>query len=151
MEICCKNCGASKVKLNGIVRNKQRYQCKSCLYNFVVGDNRIKTENDVKRAMAVILYSKGKCSYNFIAQFLGVGCSSVYSWIKKATNEVSFPEILDNISAIEFDEMWHFIQSKKTNVGSSKLLIGELKEPLLGLLETVMQQHSKGYITKSNI
>jgi IS1 family transposase len=39
------------------------------------------------------------------------------------------------IKEIEFDEMWHFIESKKTNFGSSKPLIvvaGKLSPGVLG-------------------
>ena len=35
------------------------------------------------------------------------------NWIKKASAEVKMPEITNDIKEIEFDEMWHFIGSKK--------------------------------------
>ncbi len=51
----CKNCQDRRVVKNGIVRHQQRYKCKSCGYNFVLGDKRIKLDTAVKRDFAVIL------------------------------------------------------------------------------------------------
>ena len=53
-------------------RGHQRYKCKECGYNFVVGDGRVDPNAAVKRAFAVILYSLGKGSYGFIAKLFGV-------------------------------------------------------------------------------
>jgi hypothetical protein len=72
------------------------------------------------------------------------------NWIKKASSEVKMPEITNDIKEIEFDEMWHFIGSKKTKNGSSKLLIANQEKLLPGLRVTVMLQPSENYITKSN-
>ena len=35
------------------------------------------------------------------------------NWIKKAGAEAKMPEITEDIEEIEFDEMWHFVGSKK--------------------------------------
>jgi hypothetical protein len=35
------------------------------------------------------------------------------NWIKKGASEVEMPKICGDIKEIEFDEMWHFIGSKK--------------------------------------
>lgn len=72
------------------------------------------------------------------------------NWIKKASAEVKMPEITNDIKEIEFDEMWHFIGSKKTKNGFSKLLIVNQEKLLPGLRVTVMLQLSKNYTTKSN-
>ncbi len=34
-------------------------------------------------------------------------------WVKQAGNELPEPALPEKIEAIEFDEMWHFVQSKK--------------------------------------
>jgi transposase-like protein len=36
----CKNCGSCNVVKSGMVRGKQRYKCKDCIFNFVIGDKR---------------------------------------------------------------------------------------------------------------
>ena len=66
-----------------------------------------------------------------------------------ATTEA--PVIADDIREIDFDEMWHFIQSKERSAGSSKPWIIAQGEPLPGYSVVVMLQHSNDSMTKSNI
>jgi transposase-like protein len=57
---------------NGLVRGKQRYQCRACGYNFVLGDERHSHATEVKKALCLIFYSLGKASCGFLAKLLGV-------------------------------------------------------------------------------
>lgn len=113
----CKKCKSTNTTKNGIVRKKQRYYCKECGYNFIIGDKRTNDNVKAKKALAVMMYSLGKGSLRGIAHILGVSHTLVLSWIKEAANSLPAPEISENITEIEFDEMWHFIKSKKTNCG----------------------------------
>ena len=144
----CKNCSADTVVRNGKVRHKQRYKCKSCGYNFVEGDSRVKYETSIKRAFAVILYSIGKSSYGFIAKLFGVTSPAVMKWLKKEALSIKEPVVESTIRNIEFDEMWHFIQSKKTRDGLSKPWIVMQGEPLPGLSAIVMLKPSKDFMIK---
>lgn len=144
----CKKCKKENIIKNGFVRGKQRYRCKDCQYNFVEGDLRIKQENVVKRALAVLLYSMGRGTFNFIGKLLNVSHVSVYKWIRQEAEQINFPEIKNTIQEIEIDEMWHFIQSKKTNVGSLRPWIVVQGEPLAGLQAVVMLRPSESYIKK---
>ncbi|WP_420841497.1 IS1/IS1595 family N-terminal zinc-binding domain-containing protein [Francisella opportunistica] len=36
--IICKHYNCQEIHRNGIIRNKQRYKCKSCSYNFVLNE-----------------------------------------------------------------------------------------------------------------
>ena len=149
--LSCKNCEEKQVVKNGIVRQQQRYRCKSCGYNFVLGDKRVKMETAVKRAFAVILYALGKSSYGFIAKLFGVTPPAVQKWLKQEAEILKEPEISAEIREMEFDEMWHFAGSKKTKNGLSKpwiVLHGELWP---GLSAVVMLQPSSGSTTRSNI
>jgi transposase-like protein len=146
----CKQCDGKDFVKNGFVRGQQRYRCKSCGLNFVVGDKRVKEDTAIKRAFAVILYSLGKSSYGFIAKLLGVTRPAVQKWLRRETDLLGTPEIPATIEEMEFDEMWHFIGSKKTNSGSSRpwiVLHGELSP---GFSAVVMLQPSSGSTTKSN-
>ena len=146
----CKNChGADTVK-NGCVRNKKRYQCKECGYNFVVGDDRMKAETVVKRAFAVILYVLGKSSYGFIAKLFGVTPPAVQKWLQREADLLDELEIPGTIREMECDERWNFIGSKKQNSGSSKPWIVLPSEPWPGLSAVVMLQPSSGSTRKSN-
>lgn len=115
---CCKRCTCTNAIIkNGKVRNQQRYYCKSCQYNFVPGDRRKETgHSEAVKALAVLLYGTMKSSYGVIARLLETSRKTVYLWIKKAGHAPPEPSISETITAIEFDEMWHFIQSKKQTV-----------------------------------
>jgi transposase len=146
--ICCKLCEGKAVVKNGKVRNSQRYKCKSCGYNFIEGDQRIKSDTALKRAFAVILYALGKSSYGFIARLFGVTPPAVQKWLKQEAALLDVPYISGEIKEMEFDEMWHFIGSKKTKNGSSKRWIVLHAEPLPGLSAVVMLQPSEDFTTK---
>jgi transposase-like protein len=147
----CKNCSENKIVKNGNVRGKQRFKCQTCGYNFVEGDGRVKHETLIKRAFAVILYALGKASYGFIAKLFGVTRAAVFKWLKKEAALMEKPKISAEIRNIEFDEMWHFIQSKKTKNGSSKQWIVIEGELLHGLSAIVMLKPSEDCMIKSSI
>ena len=121
--LLCKNCKSDRIVKNGIVRGKQRYKCKICTYNFVIGDARSNERIAAKKAMCVILYSLSKGSFNMLAKIFNTWPSLIYRWIVEAGAKLPEQTISGEIKEVEFDELWHFIQSKKTNFGSSKQLI----------------------------
>lgn len=152
--IVCKHCNESAIVKNGIVRGKQRYRCKDCGCNFVGGDGRKKPNAAVRRAFAVIFYALGKGSYGFIAKLLGVTPTAVLKWVRQEAAGLPDPEVPGTIREMEFDEMWHFIGSKKPNSDPSIpsgtqgrwiVLQGELSP---GLQVVVMLQPSNGFTTK---
>jgi transposase-like protein len=145
---CCKRCRSDAVVKNGIVRNKQRYRCHACGYNFIEGDARINPSLPAKKALAVILYSLGKASFNMMGHIFGVSRSLIYRWIVEEATRLPEPEISDGITEMEFDEMWHFIGSKKTNAGSSKPWLVAQGELWPGFLVVVALQPSNGSMPK---
>ena len=99
-------------------------------------------EDIAKRSLAVLLYSMCKASYNFLGtKLFKVSPTTIMNWIKKYTNSIELPEVSGDIKEIEFDEMWHFVKSKKTRDGYSKrLIVGEGKlSPTLSAI--VILQH----------
>jgi transposase-like protein len=53
----CKNCKSEQVIKSGIVRGKQRYQCKERGYNFVESDGRTNEKIVAKKTMCVAVFS----------------------------------------------------------------------------------------------
>ena len=149
--VTCKNCHDPHTVKNGFVRAKQRYKCKLCGYNFVLGDERHSQATEVKKALCIILYSLGKASFGFLAKLFGVSRTTTYYWIRQAAASTDEPAIAEDIQEIEFDEMWHFIQSKKEKFGSLRPWIVAQGEPLPGYSVVVMLQHSNGSMINSNI
>jgi len=66
--IPCKHCPQNETVKNGYVRDKQRYQCKLCGYNVVLGDQRSTHATEVKNAWCLLLYSLGKSSFGLLAK-----------------------------------------------------------------------------------
>ncbi len=151
--IVCKKCGADNPSKNGIVRFEQRYKCKSCHHNFIIGDKRLIRDPklETKQALSIILYSLGKSSFGFLGKLFNVNRSTTYRWIRSMAENIEEPKISADIKEMEFDEMWHFIGSKKTKNGSSKRWIVAEGELLPGLQAIVMLKPSKGFMKKSDI
>jgi hypothetical protein len=54
-----------------------------------------------------------KGSFRMMGRILGIDHTLVYRWIKAFGESLPEPEVPGDIKEIEFDEMWHFIVSKK--------------------------------------
>ena len=138
----CKNCKSERIVKSGKVRGKQRFKCKECGYNFVDGDERTNEKIAALKALCVLLYSLGEGSYNMMGKLFGRNRSLIYRWIREAGLNTDEPTINGEIRQIEFDEMWHFIQRKKENFGSSKPLTVAAGELSPGFSVVVISQHS---------
>ena len=148
--IQCKRCKAEQLVRNGAVRGKQRYRCGVCGYNFTEGDGRVKESLAAKKALAVILYCLSKSSFGMLGHIFGVSRSLTYRWIVEAAAKLPEPQVPGTIKEMEFDEMWHFIGSKKTNAGSSRRWIVAQGELWPGWSVVVMLRPSSGSTPKSN-
>ena len=149
MEVVCKRCHSQSIVKNGKVRNKQRYKCKACRLNFVVGDRREKVSPEGK-ALAVLLYSSGMSSYGFIAKLFNVSRTAVLKWIPKEASRLPEPEIGDRIKEMQLDEMWHFINKKNKKYGYREPWIVVEIRPLDRLLGIVLLKPLQGCLTRSN-
>jgi transposase-like protein len=144
----CKHCKSENVVKSGQVRGKQRYKCKECGYNFIIGDARTNEKIIALKALCVLLYSLGKPSYNTMGKLFGRNRSLIYRWIRDAGLNTDESVVDGEITQIEFDEMWHFIQSKKRDFSSSKLLTVATGELSSGFSVVVIAQHSNDSATR---
>ncbi|ODS42843.1 MAG: hypothetical protein MSIBF_06120 [Candidatus Altiarchaeales archaeon IMC4] len=142
MEAVCKKCGGTKCVKSGKVRNKQRYNCKLCGYNFVLVDKREKVGPEGK-ALAVLLYSTGKASYGFIAKLFNVSRPAVLKWIRTIGKGLTEPSVDGEIKEVEIDEMWHFLNKKNEKYGSGEPWIAVQIKPSDGLLAIVLLKQLK--------
>jgi transposase-like protein len=117
----CKRCKSKQIINNGKVRNKQRYNCKSCGFNFVEIDER-SGKNIDKQKMAIHLYLENM-GFRAIGRVLGVSNVTVLNWIRAAGewlekyHHQNKHQQRGTVEVIELDEMWHFIGSKKISYG----------------------------------
>ena len=145
-EILCKRCGSEKWVKNGLVLGKQRYRCQACGCNFTDTPRRGKPE--AVKALAILLYSLGKASYDWLGQLCGVSGVAVYKWVRQTAESLPEPELREEIKEMALDEMWHFLQSKKTSVGSGKPMIVAHGDVWPGLSVVVILLPSAGSGTK---
>ena len=77
----CPNCSSEKIVKAGIIKQRQRYKCKSCNYYFTV--NKLgKKIDDYYVNKALQLYLEG-LTYREIERILGVSHVSIMNWVKK--------------------------------------------------------------------
>src|ERR1035437_6498558 len=98
---------------DGIVKGRQRYQCKERKYRFTV-ESRGKNSNVKRNALNLYLEGLG---FRSIGPYLKVSHVSVYNWIKAFGEEVAEMRFEEEIEVIEMDEMHSYIGSKKTIIG----------------------------------
>lgn len=115
----CKHCRSGHYVKNGKQKGKQNYKCKSCQRNFTQGDRRCK-DRSREKALCVLCYSMGKVSMRFLADLLDVSVRTIYLWLQEAAQNIANPVVDSRIQEVEIDEMWHFIEKKLKNYGSSK-------------------------------
>jgi len=138
--VTCKQCLSEQIVKNGIIRGKQRYKCSDCGRIFVESDTRTSESMIAKKAMCTILYSLGKASFNMLAHIFDTWPSLAYRWIMETGAKTSEPKVSGEIHEMEFDEMWHFVGSKKTSLGSKKPLTVAHGELWPGCLAIVILQ-----------
>jgi len=147
----CKVCGSERTVKNGVLAGKQRYRCKECGCNFREGDNRTDEKVAAKKALCVLLYAMAKGSFRMMGRILGIDHTLVYRWIRSFGESIPEPEVPGGIMQMEFDEMWHFVGSKKTSFGSSRPLTVVQGELWPGCSAIVILRHSNGSTTRSSI
>jgi len=144
----CKKCGAREAVKSGIVAGKQRYKCKKCGCHFREGDQRTNEKVAAKKALCILLYAMAKGSFRMMGRILGVDHALAYRWVRAFGESLPEPEVPGDIQQIEFDEMWHFLVSKKESFGLSKPLTVAQGELWPGCSAVVILQHSGGSTTK---
>ena len=136
----CPRCKASAVIKSGKIQGKQRYKCKECGMQFTRLTPRGRPATE--KATAIMLYALG-LSMNAIAQFLQVSTPAILYWIRDFTQKNCEKPEPSSAIVVELDEMWHFLNLKKTNSGYGKL-IAEIQENLLtGNVENVTGKPSR--------
>ena len=75
------------------------------------------------KALAVLMYTIGNASFGMIGRMLGVSNVAVMKWIRKEAEQLPEPAVPKEATLIQIDEMWHFVDGKKTKFGSGKPMI----------------------------
>jgi transposase len=116
----CPKCGSVDCSKDGIVKERQRYKCKSCGYRHTVPYRGI---SPVIKRQALQLYLEG-LGFRAIGRFLKCSHVAVYNWIKAHGESIEALRSAAGVEVVEMDEMHTYIGSKKTFAGYGLLLIG---------------------------
>ena len=141
--IQCKKCGSENNVKAGNIKGNQRYKCKDCGCQFQPNREKGKPE-EVKR-LAVLLYMLG-LSQRTIAKISRCDVHAVHRWIRKfAEANVVKPAPQSSEVVVELDEMWHYLNSKKTNSGYGRLIAAIPVNLSTGNAEGEIMLHLQGF------
>ena len=145
-EVRCKRWGAADHMKNGIVRDVQRYLCRSCGCNFTMTPPRGKPP--AMKALAMLLYAMGNVGFCSIARILGVSDVAVLNWVRDEARKLPEPSTKAEVVVVTLDEMWHFVKKRLRNSGFGEPMTLLLGEPSPGFLVAVMTPHANISSTK---
>jgi transposase len=146
-ELACKHCGCGSFVRNGMAHGHQRYRCKTCGRSFT--PTPVRGKPAAMKALAVLLYALGSVSQGMIAKLLGVSHVAVYKWIRAAGEAAPTPSAAPADTIVQIDEMWHFVDGKKTRFGSGGPLTLWHGEPWPGSWVGVMMRPADDCSTRS--
>ena len=75
------------------------------------------------KSLAVLLYGMCNVSQGMIARLLGLSHVSIYRWLRKEAAKMPVGKGAEQAKVVMIDEMWHFVNGKKTRFGSGKPMI----------------------------
>jgi hypothetical protein len=101
-----------------------------------------------KLAMCILIYAMAKGSFRMLGKLFGIDHAHLYRMIRKFGESLPEPKVAEGVHEMQFDEMWHFIGSKKTNFGLSKPLMVAQGEPWRGCSAVVILQLSDDSTTR---
>lgn len=134
----CPKCTSESNVKDGVVKGKQRYQCKSCGFRYTV-EYKGGIHPQYKR-LALALYLEG-LGIRSIARHIGVSNVAILKWIKAfGVRAETLPKLAEPIKEVEIDELHTYIGSKKTKDGSGLLLIKWSENGYEALLATGRQK-----------
>ncbi len=115
----CPQCGSRNLVKNGTTaQGKQKYHCRSCgAYGTLDPSVRYPPE---RKAEILRAYHE-RSSLRGLERTFGVARQTVAKWLRdEAAALPDRPPVVEAAAAdvLELDELWSFVGSKKTNVGS---------------------------------
>ena len=121
-QITCKKCQSERYVKSGHTRDHQRYKCKDCGCQFT--DTKRRGVHPALKSFAIVLYVYCGVSMGKIARLYRISTVAVLKWIKAAALEAKPINPVSESDIVMIDELWHFVNGKKTKYGSGEPLMG---------------------------
>lgn len=139
----CPKCSSESSVKDGVVKGRQRFQCKGCKYRYTV-EHKGGVQPHYKR-LALTLYLEG-LGLRSIGRVIGVSNVAVLKWIKSfGVKTEALPRLSGPVKEVEIDELHTYVGSKKTKDGSGWLLIKWGENGCEVLLATGRQKQVTSY------
>lgn len=125
----CPKCQGTETVKSGIVKERQRYQCKKCGYSFTVMKEG-KSIDPYYVIKALQLYIEG-VSLREIERLLGVSHVSVMNWVKKY--KIQAPENMQyrpTYKVLKHSELVEFM-TNRDNLNDSGMILTELGDKFM--------------------
>ena len=117
----CYRCQSENSIKSGFTAGRQRYKYKECSCFYSV-EKKSNSKTDEQKRLALQLYLKGM-SFHAIGIVLNISYVTIFKWIKKWGEQTELPKSKEPIQIVELDEIYTYVQHKKTTAGSGLLLI----------------------------
>ena len=98
--------------------------------------------------MAVLLYSSGKLSLDYISNYFNVSKPLVLKWIRKISLRFTHPAIGTEIKKMEIDEVLHFVNDKNKNCAHGESWLVMETKPSDGLQAIILIKPLKSGMKK---
>jgi len=118
----CKKCQSAGYVKSGHTRGFQRYKCKECGCQFT--DTKPRGVPAALKSLGIVLYAYCGVSMGKIAGICNVSTVAVLKWMRAAALEVKSNSSVSQSDIVMIDEMWHFVNGKKTKYGFGEPLMG---------------------------
>lgn len=138
----CKKCQSIRYVKSGHTRGFQRYKCKECGCQFT--DTKRRGIHPALKSFSIVLYAYCGVSMGKIARLCKVSTVAVLKWVRAAAIEVKPVNSISESDVVMIDEVWHFVNGKKTKYGSGEPLTGYRVDLLDGSWAIVAMPAPKG-------
>ena len=87
----------------------------------MIGDQGRNKSTLLQPKASALLDALGKASFRFLAQLFDVSATTAYNWLRPAAESLGQSVREEKIKAIEMDQRWHFLRSKKQEMNPPSL------------------------------
>lgn len=125
----CPNCNSDTSIKSGVIKNRQRYKCKTCGYFYTV--NKLgKKIDDYYVNKALQLYLEG-LTYREIERILGISHVSIMNWVKKYNIKRPFnSDYHSTYKILNSDELSLYFQDTQ-NLSGAGVIVTELGDKFM--------------------
>ncbi|MDR2408431.1 MAG: IS1 family transposase [Bacteroidales bacterium] len=110
----CPRCGNVNRCKDGIVKGRQRYECKDCKYHYTEEQRSNEKSQQTKR-LAIEMYLEG-IGFRVIGRVLKISYVTVFQWINQLGQNMELPKRQEGIAVVELDEMHTYVGLKKLSM-----------------------------------